>query len=166
MILFSFAGNMDVDKFATIVPSAKKIGIARLPGYNFIFNRTDDDLSSKANILLSDDPNDSVWGVLTKLDEIEWPNFYNVGTYSIDFKLETVNCIDTDEKIHIARVFVAEPHAVNTHLLPYDWYHKKVIHLAKNAGLPEGYISKISMMPFKVDPDEERRSLMLNKLKN
>lgn len=155
---------MDVDKFATIVPSAKKIGIARLPGYNFIFNRTDEDLSSKANILLSSDPNDSVWGVLTNLDDAEWPNFYNVGSYSIDFKLETVNCIDTNDKIHIARVFVAEPHAVNTHLLPYDWHHKKVIHLAKNAGLPEDYIHKIALMPFKVDPDDNRRQEELNKI--
>jgi hypothetical protein len=166
MILFSFAGNMDVDKFATIVPSAKKIGIARLPGYNFIFNRTDDDLSSKANILHSDDPNDSVWGVLIKLNDEEWPNFYNVGSYKTDFKLETVNCVDVNDKIHTAWAFVAEPHAVNTHLLPYDWHHKKVLQLAKNAGLPEEYIYKISLMPFKIDPDDERRQEELSKIKS
>jgi hypothetical protein len=165
MILFSFAGNMDVDKFATIVPSAKKIGIAKLPGYNFIFNRTDDDQSSKANILHSDDPNDAVWGVLIKLDDKEWPNFYDTGTYSIDFKLETVNCIDANDKIYTARAFVAEPHAVNTHLLPYDWHHKKVVRLAKNAGLPEDYINKICLMPFKIDPDGDRRVEELSKIK-
>jgi hypothetical protein len=163
MILFSFAGNMDVEHFAKNVPSAKRIGIAKLPGYNFIFNKTADDLSSKANILQSSDPNDAVWGVLIALDDKEKSNFFNAETFSSDFMLETVTCIDLNNKIYTACAFVALPHAVNTHLLPYDWYLQKVISLAKNAGLPEDYIKKISMMPFKVDPDDERREKRMKK---
>jgi hypothetical protein len=163
MILFAFAGNMDVTRFTKVVPSAKKIGTARLPGYNFIFNKTDDDLSSKANILHSDDPNDAVWGVLIELDDQERSNFFNE-TRSYDFKLEHVTCLDHDDNIYMAEAFVAQPHAVNTHLLPYDWYHIKVLQLAKNACLPPEYISKIYMMPFKIDPDEDRRQLRLQNL--
>lgn len=156
MILFAFAGNMDVEQFAKTVPSAKKIGVGKLPGYSFIFNKTADDLSSKANIILADDPSDAVWGVLIDLDDKEKLNFYNAETWSSDFKLETVSCIGEDNKIYIAEAFVAQPHAINSHLLPYDWYHEKVLQLAKNAGLPADYIHKIALMGFKVDPDEER----------
>jgi hypothetical protein len=165
MILFAFAGNMDVEEFAKTVPSAKKIGMARLPGYNFIFNKTADDQSSKANILQSSDPNDAVWGVLIELDDKEKSNFFNAETFSSDFMLETVTCMDQHDKIHTAEAFVALPHAVNTHLLPYDWYQEKVVQLAKNAGLPDGYIYKISLMPVKIDPDEDRRTKRLNKIK-
>jgi gamma-glutamylcyclotransferase len=163
MVLFSFADNMDVDEFAKTVPSAKKIGIARLPGYKFMFNRTADDQSSKANIGLSADPNDVVWGVLTELNDNEKSKFYNGQAWTFDFKLEHVNCIGLDDKVHPAEAFVAQPHAVNTHLLPYDWYHQKVVSLAKNAGLPNEYIHKMSLMPFKVDPDEDRREKRLKK---
>lgn len=147
---------MDVEKFAKTVPSAKKIEIAKLPGYNFVFNKTADDQSSKANILQSSDPNDAVWGVLISLDDKEKLFFFNNETFSNDFMLETVTCIDLNEKIYTASAFVALPHAVNTHLLPYDWYQQKIIQLAKNAGLPNDYIKKIALMPVKIDPDEER----------
>jgi hypothetical protein len=40
-----------------------------------------------------------------------------------------------------------------------------VLQLAKNAGLPEYYIYKISQMPFKIDPDDDRRQEELSKIK-
>lgn len=165
MILFAFAGNMDVGNFAKIVPSAKKIGVARLPGYNFIFNKTADDLSSKANILQSPDPNDAVWGVLIELADNEKSNFLNAMPWAGDYMLTHVTCVTEAEKIYPAEAFVALPHAVNTHLLPYDWYHKKVMQMAKKAGLPDYYRAKLTLMPFKIDPDEERRQEELEKLK-
>lgn len=165
MILFAFAGNMDVGNFAKIVPSAKKIGVARLPGYNFIFNKTADDLSSKANILQSSDPNDAVWGVLIELADSEKSIFLNAMPWAGDYMLTPVTCVTEAEKIYAAEAFVALPHAVNTHLLPYDWYHKKVMQMAKKAGLPDYYVAKLKLMPFKIDPDGERRQDELEKLK-
>jgi hypothetical protein len=165
MILFSFAGNMDIETFAKLVPSAKKVGVARLPGYNFIFNKTAEDQSSKANILQSFNPNDAVWGILIELADNEKTNFLNAMPWAGDYMLTPVTCVDEAEKIFHAEAFVALPHAVNTHLLPHDWYHKKVMHMAKNAGLPEHYVAKLALMPFKVDPDAERRQTELDKLK-
>ena len=164
MILFAYAGNMNINEFSKTVPSAKKIGVARLHGYNFAFNKTADDQSSKANIKPSTDPDDIVWGLLIQLDDNEKANFYNPDTWSSDLKLEPVKCIDLDEEIHHAETFVAQPHAVNTHLLPYDWYHKKIIRLAKFAQLPVQYINKLFLMSFKTDPDLNRRQSRLNKL--
>lgn len=165
MILFAFAGNMDVEGFAKRVPSAKKISNARLPGFHFIFNKTADDQSSKANIIQSNDPNESVWGVLIKIDDKERGYFFNQEAWSCDFHLESVNCIDEQENICHAEAFVAEPHAVNTHLLPYDWYIQKIIHLAQHAHLPEYYIKKLSFEPFKVDANINRREKSINELK-
>jgi hypothetical protein len=125
MLLFAYAGNMDVRKFSETVPSAKRIGIARLPGFSFTFNKKADDESSKANIIPSDDPVDTVWGVLIEFNEQEKSNFYNPVTWSMDLKLETINCIADNGEIYQAEAFFAQPHAVNTHVLPYDWYHKK-----------------------------------------
>jgi len=155
---------MDIERFTKHVPSAKKIGIAKLPGYSFVFNTTGADESSKANVQSSFEPDAVVWGVLIELDDNEKDNFFNPDPITNDLKLDPVNCIGDDGYIHQAEVFTAKPHALNTHLLPYDWYHARILKLAKQAGLPEIYISQISLMACKTDPDEERRTRKMKRL--
>jgi hypothetical protein len=164
MILFAYGGNMNVEKFAKTVPSAKKIGVAKLPGYNFVFNNAGVDDSSKANVEKSYEPDAAVWGVLIELIDDERSNFYNPESWSVDLKLEPVMCFDSEDNIYHAEVFVAHPHAISTHLMPYDWYHQKIVILAQRAGLPDHYISQLKLIPCKTDPDEERRQKRLNNI--
>lgn len=163
MILFAYAGNMNVDKFTRTVPSAKKVGIAKLPGYNFAFNSAGDDESAKANVVKSFELDAMVWGLLIELDDEERSDFHDP-LWSSVLKLEPVLCFDMADNIYHAEVFVTQPHAISTHLLPYDWYHAKILKLAKNADLPATYISQIALMPYKVDPDEIRRQRRLKTL--
>src|SRR5450756_1741851 len=69
MILFAYASNMDVDEFALSMPSAKKLGIGYLPGYSFVFNRTSADLSAKANVIVCEELDANVWGVLIEMSD-------------------------------------------------------------------------------------------------
>lgn len=156
MILFAYAGNMEVEKFVKNVPSAKKLGNGKLPGYNFTFNLTALDDSSKANIVPSFEPDAKVWGVLIAISDDEKNNFFNPDPNTNDLTLEPVNVLDESDNIYPAFVFTAKPHAVNTHLLPYDWYQQKIIKIATDAGLPESYINQIALMQAKNDPDEQR----------
>lgn len=156
MILFAYAGNMDVEKFSKSVPSAKKIGIGKLPGYSFIFNTTADDESSKANVVPSFEADAAVWGVLIDIADSEKDLFFNPDPATNDLALENVNVLDENDNIYPAVVFVAKPHAINTHLLPYDWYQEKLLKLATDAGLPDHYITQIALMTTKPDPDEQR----------
>jgi hypothetical protein len=164
MILFAYAGNMNVEEFSKNVPSARKIGAAKLPGYTFVFNNAGEDDSAKANVEKSFDPDAAVWGILIELEDGEKSNFYNPDTWSSGLKLEQVACFDANDNLYHAEVFVAQPHAVSPYLLPYDWYHQKILKLAKQAELPEFYISQLILMPWKTDPDEERRQRRLKKL--
>ncbi|HEY9533353.1 MAG TPA: gamma-glutamylcyclotransferase family protein [Mucilaginibacter sp.] len=163
MILFAYAGNMNVEKFARTVPSAKKIGVAKLPGYNFVFNSTGEDESAKANVVKSFELDAMVWGLLIELDDEERSNFHDPMWSSV-LKLEPVLCFDMADNIYHAQVFVTQPHAITTHLLPYDWYHAKILKLAADAGLPKSYIAQIKGMPCKIDPDEKRRQRRFNNL--
>jgi hypothetical protein len=163
MILFAYAGNMNVEKFAKTVPSAKKIGIAKLPGYSFVFNSTGEDESAKANVVKSFDQDAMVWGVLIELDDEERANFHDP-TWSSTLKLEPALCFDKNDNLYHAEVFVTQPHAVSPYLLPFDWYHAKILKLATDAGLPEHYLTELKLMPCKVDPDEARRQRRLKNL--
>lgn len=161
MLLFAYASNMDVDHFATMVPSARKAGIARLPGYIFTFSLSADDQSTKANILPSTDALAEVWGVLIEYNDAERDNFYYADG---DLELTEVNVFDEQGEMHKAEVFITKPHAVNTFLLPYDWYHAKVISIARQAGLPESYVNALALLDSKVDHDEKRRTRRLGRL--
>lgn len=163
MILFAYAGNMNVEKFAKTVPSAKNLGVGKLPGYNFVFNSTGDDESAKANVMKSFDMDAMVWGLLIELDDEERSNFHDP-LWSSTLKLERVPCFDMDNNVYHAEVFVTQPHALTTHLLPYDWYHAKILKLATDAGLPDYYIKQIKQMPCKIDPDEKRRKRRFDNL--
>jgi gamma-glutamylcyclotransferase len=163
MILFAYAGNMNVEKFLKTVPSARNLGVAKLPGYSFVFNSSGDDESAKANVVRSFDPDAIVWGVLIELLDEERSNFHDP-LWSSTLKLEPVRCFDVNDNIYHAEVFVTQPHAITNHLLPYDWYHDKILKLAIDAGLPQSYISQIALMPYKIDPDEIRRQRRLKRL--
>jgi len=155
MLLFAYASNMNVDKFKETVPSAKKVAVAKLPGYKFGFTLASDDGSSKASLMPSTDADALAWGVLIDIDDKEKGNFFFDDDW---FEFKTVNCFDEDDKLHKAEAFVTLPHAVNNFLLPYDWYHAKILKYAKDAGLPESYLTMLSLLPCKVDPDEKRRA--------
>lgn len=164
MILFAYASNMNVNEFAETVPSAKKIAKARLTGYSFIFNKTADDGSSKANIIASTETDACVWGVLIEYNGSEKENFFNPTGWSSDFELTPVNCVAENGELYKAEAFTAKPHAVNDFILPYDWYQAKIIKLLREQAFPEEYILTISLMPHKVDPDEKRRARRMGKL--
>jgi hypothetical protein len=163
MILFAYAGNMNVEKFVKTAPSARNLGVAKLPGYSFVFNSTGDDESAKANVVKSFEQDAVVWGVLIELLDEERSTFHDP-IWSSTLKLEPALCFDMNDNIYHAEVFVTQPHAITTHLLPYDWYHDKILKLATDAALPTSYISQIAVMPYKIDPDEIRRQRRLKRL--
>lgn len=160
MLLFAYASNMRVEKFAAMVPSAKKLGIARLPNYVFTFTLTADDQSTKANITPASDTLSEVWGVLIEYDDNERDNFYYPDGA---LTLIPVNCTDQQGNLHKAEAFIAKPHAVNEFLLPYDWYLDKIVRIGQEAGLPETYTKALSLLDSKVDPDEQRRARRMGK---
>lgn len=155
MVLFAYASNMNVDEFAKTVPSAKKICNAKLPGYRFSFNLTADDGSSKASLVPSTEMEAAAWGVLIEFNDDELDTFFFQDDW---FDWTAVHCLCQDGKVCKAHAFVTKPHAINDFTLPYDWYQAKIIRFAKEQGLPDEYITALSLMPHKVDPDEKRRA--------
>jgi len=153
MLLFAYASNMNVAEFAKKVPSAKKIANAKLHGYKFGFSLTADDGSSKASLETAS-ADDVAWGVLIEFDDNEKDNFF---LQDDRFEWTTVNCVDENGEMYHAHTFVTLPHAINSFILPYDWYQAKLIKAARGQGLPEDYITTLSLLPHKVDPDEKRR---------
>ena len=162
MILFAYASNMNVNEFATHITSAKKIDIGYLPGYSFVFNRTADDLSAKANIITCEEMDAKVWGILIAISDEDKARFFHS---SDDLYLIPVTCYDTNNKAYDAEVFITPPHATSNYLLPYDWYVEKISTFARWQNLPQAYINILLQKQSKPDPDEKRKQRRLTKLK-
>lgn len=153
---------MNVDEFATHIQSAKKIGNAYLPGYQFVFNRKAADDSSKANIVPGNNLNAAVWGVLIAASEADRARFF---TPDDTLELVPLSCVGADGKTYPAEVFISTPHATNNYLLPYDWYKEKLVTFARWQQLPEEYVNQLDQMESKPDPDKKRRERRLKKFR-
>jgi hypothetical protein len=164
MMLFAYASNMNVKDFTRSLPSTRKIGNAYLPGYEFIFNKTAEDGSAKANVTPVDNPDIPVWGVLLEFTDQDGKMF-DKGDWPEHMTLEPMQCVDEAGNFQTALVFVSLPHAVNEYLLPYDWYKEKIITLATIQELPANYIAKLKLMTSKSDPDTKRSDRRVKKFR-
>ncbi|MBW4890942.1 gamma-glutamylcyclotransferase [Mucilaginibacter sp. HMF5004] len=160
MILFAYASNMNMEEFRENIPLAQKLCNAYIPGYEFCFNKSGDDLSAKANIQPSTNAAAKVWGVLISIPEEQEEHFHE----NEELDLVQMKCMCSDGEMKEAAVLISKPHAINNYLLPYDWYKQKIVVFAKMGKLPEEYIKQLERMEAKIDPDTKRRERRLEKI--
>ena len=164
MILFAYASNMNVTDFNRFVPSARKLGNAYLPGYAFVFNKTGKDRSSKANVMPVDNPDVPVWGILLEFADEEVEQFKN-GDWHKHLELKPMQCVDENDNLITAYVFISLPHAINEYLLPYEWYKEKILTLAAMHNLPAHYQAMLKLLPAKTDPNTNRAERRLKRFR-
>jgi hypothetical protein len=162
MILFAYASNMHFEDFVTHVKSGKNLSVGYLPGYSFIFNRTAADLSAKANIMVCDEPNAKVWGILIEVSDEDKARFFHS---TDDITLVPVTCYGINEQPYDAETLITTPHATNNYLLPYDWYVELITTFARWRQLPDDYINSLVGMESKPDTNEKRRQRKLEAIK-
>ncbi len=161
MVLFAYASNMNMEEFHGNIPSARKLCNAYIPGYEFCFNKSGDDLSAKANIQPSANGAAKVWGVLISIGKEHEEHFHE----DEELDLVQVKCMCSAGDVKEASVLISKPHAINNYLLPYDWYKQKIIAFAKLEKLPAEYIKQLEGMEAKKDPDAKRSARRFEKVK-
>ena len=141
-LYFSFGSNMSTPQMLERCPSAERVGIGVIPTYELVFKRKGSYRpGGVASIVPSEDPGQSVFGVIWKitsedlegLDKIEDPSAYERVT--IDVQLlegQTFPC----------QTYLAFPQA--QHVTPDPHYLELLLDAAKAAALPQDYIELIS----------------------
>lgn len=152
---------MSLARLSARIPSVVRTGVASLPGYTLVFHKAGErDGSAKCDAFFTDDPSHEVLGVVygidpddkRRLDIIE-----GVG-YGYENRLVAVRLLDGG--IVSAWVYCAT--AIDSSLLPFDWYREHVVRGAIENGLPDHYISLIRAVPAMSDPDPERAARELS----
>lgn len=157
MRIFAYGSNMNIERLKKRTPSATKVSNASLRGYQFKCNKVSNTGSSKGNIVFTNNPDDTVWGVIFEIDDKEkkaLDEAEGLGYGYNETKL-TVQCCNNQDQL--VQVYVADPGAVNNNLPPFDWYKDLIVSGAESNDLPADYIDKLKQLKAVKDKDEERR---------
>ena len=141
---FAYGSNMLSERMDARIPEAKIAGIARLYGWDLVWDKISTDGSGKAN--LREENGKVVWGVVYIIPESRMPDLDKVEGGYQRIKVE-VEC-DKNGKL-AACTYVSEKRDAN--LLPYDWYKDLVLKGAKEHSLPSDYIEKIARIESQSD---------------
>jgi len=140
------------------VGSVRAIAIGFLADHRLVWTKPSDDGSGKCGVVPSDDPADTVWGVLHELDELDLPK---LDRFEGGYVRRQVVVRGDGGDVHAAAYF---PGRLDPERRPYSWYKRLVIAGADEAGLPAEYIAQLESIPSVEDPDESRRSAELRAL--
>ena len=117
------------------------------------FCKIGEDGSGKCNLLVSDGPDDHVYGVSyrlaavekTVLDRIEGPRY----------EVVELDLSATPDR-RTAFAYLADPEHMEAGLQPYEWYKAFVVEGARAHGLPRDYVAFLDGVVARSDPDAER----------
>ncbi|TGE84491.1 gamma-glutamylcyclotransferase [Pseudoalteromonas sp. KS88] len=152
---FSFGSNMSSNRLLARLPEVKRVGTARLIGYELTFDMVSLDGSGKCSVRKSTAQDAQVYGVVYQitadekeiLDAIEGPRYDCVD----------VEVILLDDKKITAHCYIAN--TTDATILPYDWYIEHVHRGALEAELPNAYSENIKSRPTRQDSDKARAAI-------
>ena len=156
MIYLAYGSNMLVPRLRDVrrVPSARCLRRTQLPGYVLRFHKSGADGSAKCDLVRSATPDATAYGVVFSMDDRDRASLDRVEGRGYHTKLMRVN-IAARGRVE-AFAYVADRDAVDSSLLPFDWYVRLVVAGAREHDLPAGYIASIAATPSRPDPDPAR----------
>lgn len=151
---FAYGSNMFTHRFRSRVSSAEVAGIKCLSGYDLRWHKVSNkDGSGKCNIFRTANAEDLIWGVLYRIDRNQVHLLDKAEGRGNGYRRIILNHRFNNSQI---QSFSYAATKIDYDLLPFNWYKMYVLQGAKNHDLPESYISKISLVMSKEDPDRDR----------
>ena len=157
MKYFAYGSNMFQQRLKKRVPSANFISIAVLSGYTLKFHKQSQDNSGKCNILETNNPKDTVYGVIFEFDSLERGNLDESEGLGRGYHEECVELLSNGDNIK-AVTFIADANFIDDSLTPYTWYKDFVVEGAKQNLLPLEYIAFLESFTAQSDPDKAREA--------
>jgi hypothetical protein len=154
--VFSYGSNLLFERIRERIKSVRIVRKYNLRGYRLVFNKASEDGSVKANIEESNDPNDSVWGIIHQFDRrekfiLDWHETLGYGYQLICFQVKLNGNTKT---VH---TYIVNESRFIKKGRPYSWYLKLVITGALQNQFPETYIDRLATSPSVEDGNSERR---------
>lgn len=158
MYYFAYGSNMSLARIRKRVPGARFLGCHRLKEHDLRFHKPSRDGSAKCDAYFTADPDDTVYGALFEIDQIEKRVLDRFEGLGIDYDEKQVTVISEDGDFRRALTYTAK--IIDNSLKPYSWYLNHVVIGAKEIPLPKNYLeTKITNVATKEDRDKDRDTL-------
>ena len=135
---FAYGSNMSSLRLRQRTPSARALGIGRLPGHALRWHKLGRDGSGKCDIAESGEQADVVWGVLYRVALAEKPILDRIEGLGIGYEEEEVR-VETEAGPVAALTYKAKPGRIDAQLRPLADYKRHVLLGAREHGLPMAY---------------------------
>ena len=153
MFYFSFGSNMSSKRLFQRI-DAIRIGVAVLSNHKLCFHKyAESDNSGKCDILLTNNKNDFVLGVVYKIDESQKTILDKYEGLGYGYDIKTIPVLLNGK---IQDVFTYYATNIDSSLKPYHWYKQHVLEGARENEFPEEYITSIENVLSIKDNDKER----------
>ena len=136
------------------MPSAERLGLFILEQHVLRFHKISRDGSGKCDVFQTDDPDDSVFGALFKIDPGEKPVLDEIEGLGVGYEEKLVNVKnDVGDVIEAVTYYATR---IDPSLKPYSWYLNHVIVGAKEINVPAHYLKGIQSIESIEDRDTKR----------
>lgn len=163
--VFAYGSNLALARIEERIGKVAIVTIGRLAGHSLRFHKIGRDGSGKADAFATGRADDEVWGVVYEMSagaKRRLDRFEGLGAQYLDAEVDVVTAAGSIR----AHVYRAHPLRIDETLLPFDWYHRFVVHGARAHGLPADYVAAVSRAAVRVDPDRTRAERALALLEN
>jgi len=151
----AYGSNMAAARLQQRIPSARRLGVVRLPGHRLTFdNYSTKDGSGKCDALCTGGPNDLVFAVLYRIDPDAKPILDGYEGLGVEYRDAFLEVEAPDGRRVDALIYYATN--LKSGLRPYHWYQQHVLYGARENQLPEDYVADIERVVSILDPDQER----------
>lgn len=155
MLYFAYGSNMAAARLQRRIPSATRLGVARLDGHHLCFHvASTKDGSAKCDACHTGEAGHLVLGVLFRIDPAAKPVLDGYEGVGIEYRDAVLPVVMQDGASREALIYLGTRH--DTALRPYHWYREHVLRGAIENDLPTAYIDAIRSIETIDDPDPQR----------
>ncbi|MCH9806240.1 MAG: gamma-glutamylcyclotransferase [Alphaproteobacteria bacterium] len=158
---FAYGSNMLTERLQARCSSARPIGVASLMGFTLDFSKTSQDGSGKATLVAAPEVASAiVHGVVFELNANQLPildTFEGLGNGYDRPEGLSVSFPSASTPLPVT-TYIAHPDHRDEQLQPYDWYHALVVTGARQHGLANHHLDRLTAIFPKPDPHLSRRS--------
>jgi gamma-glutamylcyclotransferase len=163
--VFAYGSNLTLARVEERIGTVAIVTIGKLEGHSLRFHKIGRDGSGKADAFATGRADDEVWGVVYEMSagtKRRLDRFEGLGADYLDAEVDVVTAAGSIR----AHAYRAHPLRIDETLLPFDWYHRFVLHGARAHGLPADYVAAVSRAAVRVDPDRTRAERALALVEN
>lgn len=142
-LYFAYGSNMSTERLRGRTPSARPVGIGRLPRHRRCWHKRGRDGSGKCDVVFAGvDSDEAVWGVLFEIDEAEKAALHRAEGLGVGYLEKTV-AVWTEAGVRHAMTYQAKPGQTDATLRPFAWYKAHVVRGAREHGLPADCVCEL-----------------------